>query len=536
MRTHQAATGGSLLVLAPLGMEARALAATLGRERVVRTGMGAARAERSSGLALSLPGDAVAVVGFCGGLDPDLRAGDLVVATEVRGPDGTVSCPSAALLASELGRSGIRVRSGPIVSTDHVVARQERKRLAEAGAVAVDMESAWLAAGAGGRPLAVVRAVVDRPGRELGRPVATTLGGLKAYRSLRRAGPTLERWAAAVAPRLVLLAGPRSFCAGVERAIEIVERALDRYGAPVYVRKQIVHNVHVVRDLERRGAVFVENVEEVPAGSIVVFSAHGVSPEVREQAGSRRLHVIDATCPLVTKVHTEARRFAQNGYTIFLIGHEGHEEVEGTTGEAPEVIRLIGEDAAESEMKGVDVADSRKVAYLTQTTLAVDEVDEVVQRLRDRFPDLAGPGSADICYATQNRQDAVKALARECDVLLVIGSENSSNSRRLVEVAEREGCRARLVDDETGLDLEWLRDARVVGLTAGASAPEVLVERVLGALSGLGPVEVEHREVVSESVRFTLPVELRRPDETRFTADPANMDQANRVNPRPSGR
>jgi 4-hydroxy-3-methylbut-2-en-1-yl diphosphate reductase len=290
-----------------------------------------------------------------------------------------------------------------------------------------------------------------------------------------------------------------------------VERALDSYGPPVYVRKQIVHNVHVVRDLERRGAVFVESAEEVPEGATIVFSAHGVSPEVHSQARARHLHVIDATCPLVTKVHAEARRFAGAGYTIFLIGHDGHEEVEGTTGEAPRSIRLI-QKAEDVDRLAVD--DPDRVAYLSQTTLAVDEVDEVVSALRDRFPQLTGPGSADICYATQNRQDAVKVLARECQLLLVIGSENSSNSKRLVEVAEREGCRAALIDDETDIDPAWLVGAETVGVTAGASAPEVLVDRVLEALGGLGSVKVEERQVTSESMRFTLPVELRQPEGT----------------------
>jgi 4-hydroxy-3-methylbut-2-en-1-yl diphosphate reductase len=252
-----------------------------------------------------------------------------------------------------------------------------------------------------------------------------------------------------------------------------------------------------------------------------VFSAHGVSPEVREQARRRNLQVIDATCPLVTKVHTEARRFAKAGYTIFLIGHDGHEEVEGTTGEAPEVIRLVDEEQGLNGFGRSDVPDPERVAYLTQTTLAVDEVNEVVHHLKKRFPLLAGPGSDDICYATQNRQDAVKALGAECDLLLVIGSDNSSNSKRLVEVAEREGCAARLVDDETDIDLAWLEGARVIGLTAGASAPEVLVERVLHALEGLGPIEVEHREVVAESMRFTLPVELRRAGDPELRADDA---------------
>jgi 4-hydroxy-3-methylbut-2-enyl diphosphate reductase len=452
---------------------------------------------------------AVAVAGFCGALDPSLRPGDVVVATEIRRPDGVViACPSAGIVVAALAAMGIPARLGPVESTDHVVTGSERERLrARTDAIAVDMESAWLAVAARDRPFAVLRVVVDTPRRELrGNPMATARGGVRAYRALAKAAPALASWAEAAGRRTVLLAGPRSFCAGVDRAIEIVERALDRYGPPVFVRKQIVHNVHVVRDLERRGAVFVESAGEVPEGATVVFSAHGVSPEVRSQARARHLHVIDATCPLVTKVHTEARRFAGADFTIFLIGHDGHEEVEGTTGEAPGSIRLIEK---VEDVDGLEAPDPDRVAYLSQTTLAVDEVDEVVGALRDRFPGLTGPGSADICYATQNRQDAVKVLARECQLLLVIGSENSSNSKRLVEVAEREGCRAALIDDETGIDPAWLVGAETVGVTAGASAPEILVDRVLDALGGLGSVAVEERQVTSESMRFTLPVELR---------------------------
>jgi 4-hydroxy-3-methylbut-2-en-1-yl diphosphate reductase len=503
-----------LVVLAPLSIEARAIRSALAGVEVLQTGMGPDRATRASERLRSNAGGssirarAVAVAGFCGALDPTLQPGDVVVASEVIGAGGATPCPSAGILLAALARLGLPARLGPIVSVDRVVSGPERERLrADTGAIAVDMESAWLADAAGDRPFAVLRVVVDAPGRDLKRnPVATARGGLRAYRALAKAAPALASWAGAAGPRTVLLAGPRSFCAGVERAIEIVERALDRYGPPVFVRKQIVHNVHVVRDLERRGAVFVESAEEVPEGATVVFSAHGVSPEVRDQAGARRLHVIDATCPLVTKVHTEARRFAGSKYTIFLIGHDGHEEVEGTTGEAPESIRLIEK---VGDVEALEVEDPERVAYLSQTTLAVDEVDEVVHSLRERFPALTGPGSADICYATQNRQDAVKVLARDCDLLLVIGSENSSNSKRLVEVAEREGCRAALIDDETGIDPEWLAGAETVGVTAGASAPEVLVDRLLDALAGLGPVTVEERQVTTESMRFTLPVELR---------------------------
>jgi 4-hydroxy-3-methylbut-2-enyl diphosphate reductase len=492
-----------LVVLAPLRIEA----ALLGRAgRVRRTGMGPARARRAAEAVGAEPARAVAVAGFCGALDPGLAPGDLVVATEVRGDGPPRPCPAAPLLAAELRRAGLRVHLGPILSTARIVRGGERRRARATGAIAVDTESAWLAAAAGGRPLAVVRAVVDAPGRELLRPGAG-LDALRAARSLWRAAPVLARFGRAAAPRRVLLAAPRSFCAGVERAIEIVERALEEHGPPVYVRKQIVHNVHVVRDLERRGAVFVDELASVPPGAVVVFSAHGVSPAVRREAAARGLRVIDATCPLVAKVHAEARRFARAGYTIFLIGHEGHEEVEGTSGEAPEAIRLI--DADEGVPEALEVPDPRRVAFLSQTTLAVEDVGQVVEELRRRFPELSGPGSDDICYATQNRQDAVREIAPACDLLLVVGSDNSSNSNRLVEVAERAGCPARLIDDEEGIELAWLEGARTVGLTAGASAPERLVDRVLAALGGLGDVRVEERVVAREAVRFTLPVEVR---------------------------
>jgi len=274
------------------------------------------------------------------------------------------------------------------------------------------------------------------------------------------------------------------------------------------VRKQIVHNEHVVADLERRGAVFVEELDAVPDGATVVFSAHGVSPAVKDDAVGRRLDVIDATCPLVSKVHAEARRFAAEGKTIFLIGHARHEEVEGTQGEAPASIRLVEDlaDAAQAE-----APDPERVAYLTQTTLAVDETDEIVDRLRERYPALRGPGSEDICYATSNRQNAVREVAREADVVLVAGSETSSNSKRLVEVALREGARAYLVDDETDVDVRWLAGAGTVGITAGASAPEEIVHRLVEAIASLGPVDVEDRTQTTESLRFRLPKELTTP-------------------------
>ncbi|HZD01757.1 MAG TPA: 4-hydroxy-3-methylbut-2-enyl diphosphate reductase [Actinomycetes bacterium] len=309
------------------------------------------------------------------------------------------------------------------------------------------------------------------------------------------------------APRRVLLAAPRGYCAGVERAIEIVEVALATYGAPVYVRKQIVHNLHVVRRLEAKGAIFVDELDEVPGGATVVFSAHGVAPEVHQQAKARELKVVDATCPLVTKVHQEARKFAGKGYDIVLIGHEGHEEVIGTMGEAPRAIHLVGD---EQEARRVDIADREKVAYLTQTTLSVDETKGVIDVLRERFPVLAGPRSDDICYATQNRQTAVRQLARECQLILVIGAENSSNSKRLVEVARGHGCQSHLIPETSALDPAWFEGVDTVGVTSGASAPEWLVEELVEALRQRGAGEVRQVEVVPEDVHFSLPRGLRQ--------------------------
>ncbi|WP_432866627.1 4-hydroxy-3-methylbut-2-enyl diphosphate reductase [Microbispora rosea] len=310
------------------------------------------------------------------------------------------------------------------------------------------------------------------------------------------------------ATRRVLVAKPRGYCAGVDRAVQAVERALEQYGAPIYVRKQIVHNTHVVKTLEERGAVFVEETEEVPEGAIVVFSAHGVAPAVHEEAASRRLRTIDATCPLVTKVHNEAKRFAAKDYDILLIGHEGHEEVEGTAGEAPEHVQLVdGLDGVE----GVSVRDPEKVVWLSQTTLSVDETTETVARLRTRFPNLIDPPSDDICYATSNRQTAVKQIAAESDLVIVVGSGNSSNSKRLVEVAKDYGAAASyLVDDASFVRDEWLEGVATVGLTSGASVPEELVRGVLAKLAEHGFTEVEEVESVQESMRFALPHELRK--------------------------
>jgi 4-hydroxy-3-methylbut-2-enyl diphosphate reductase len=314
----------------------------------------------------------------------------------------------------------------------------------------------------------------------------------------------------------VILAAPRGYCAGVDRAVQIVERALDTLGAPVYVRKEIVHNRHVVTELQKRGAVFVDSESEIPEGAVCVFSAHGVSPEVRRNAEARDLHVIDATCPLVTKVHLEAKRFARAGRRIVLVGHVGHEEIEGTAGEAPESTVVI-EDAA--QIDDLDVAPDEPVAYLTQTTLSVDDTLEVVDALRSRFTDLQGPRKDDICYATQNRQVAVKAIAPLSDVVLIVGALNSSNSNRMVEVARAAGTPAYLVPDDSALDESWLRDAQTVGVSSGASAPEVLVDRLLDRLAALGYTEIETREVTTEDVTFSLPPWLRE-------EEPAARDRA----------
>jgi 4-hydroxy-3-methylbut-2-enyl diphosphate reductase len=304
----------------------------------------------------------------------------------------------------------------------------------------------------------------------------------------------------------VILAAPRGYCAGVDRAVQMVERALETLGAPVYVRKEIVHNRHVVSELEKRGAVFVDSEAAIPEGSVCIFSAHGVSPEVRRNAEARNLQVIDATCPLVTKVHLEAKRFARKGRKIVLVGHQGHEEIEGTAGEEPESTYVI---ESPEQIDALNFAPDEPIAYLTQTTLSVDDTLDVVEGLRERFQDIAGPHSDDICYATQNRQVAVKALAPEADVVLIVGAFNSSNSNRLVEVARVAGTPAYLVPDETHLDPAWLEDAEVVGVSSGASAPEVLVDRLLESLARLGYGEVETKVVTTEDVTFSLPPWLR---------------------------
>jgi 4-hydroxy-3-methylbut-2-enyl diphosphate reductase len=310
------------------------------------------------------------------------------------------------------------------------------------------------------------------------------------------------------APEKILLAAPRGYCAGVDRAVQTVERALELYGAPVYVRKEIVHNKHVVEQLKARGAIFVEELDtSIPEGAITVFSAHGVSPAVHADAERRSLRTIDATCPLVTKVHREAVKFAAEGYTIVLIGHDGHEEVEGTMGEAPEAIVLV---ETVEDVDALEVADPDRLAYISQTTLSVDETRAIINRLRERFPNITGPRTDDICYATTNRQAAVKQMAPHCDLVLVIGSRNSSNSNRLVEVAREHGAASYLIDNESQVREEWLEGVRVMGITSGASAPDELVQSLVGFFRERGTTDVEEYEVVKEDVRFMLPKAIRQ--------------------------
>jgi 4-hydroxy-3-methylbut-2-en-1-yl diphosphate reductase len=480
--------------------------------------MGPRRARAAARLTHHAEPRSALIAGVCGALDPQLEPGDVVLASELRTEFKTLPCPDPTILAGVLRRGGLRVHVGPIVSSTGLVFGERRRELALAGALAVDMESAWLADDARAQPLTTLRVVLDTPRYEFHNPARAAIAARRAYRALREASSLLEGWARALGHREVVLAAPRASCAGVTRAVEIVERALAQRGAPVYVRKQIVHNAHVVGELERLGAVFVDDVDEVPAGATVIFSAHGVSPAVREHAAARQLDVIDATCPLVAKVHAEARRFAAGDFQIVLVGHEDHEEVEGTVGEAPNHTRVI---ASLEEARNIELSDSGRVAVLTQTTLAVDETAGIVDALRARFPALVVPPSEDICYATQNRQDAVRAIAQECELILVVGSPNSSNSRRLVEVAERAGCRAHLVGRAEDIAPELLVGARRLGVTAGASAPESLVQQVVSALEGLGSVSLSEFTVAKEEMHFNLPPQVRaRPAEAPSAPTP----------------
>jgi 4-hydroxy-3-methylbut-2-enyl diphosphate reductase len=437
-----------------------------------------------------------------GGLAPQLTPGDIIIASELRSTESATSrdIPGSSLLSHEFRRARFSVHHGPLVTSPTYVASGERAELAASGALAVDMESSWVMDYLPNNPLAVVRAISDTS------TTGPVRGGLRALGALAQTRAPLERWARACGEHEVILASPRSFCAGVDRAIETVERALELHGAPIYVRRQIVHNLHVVRRLESMGAIFVEELSEVPDDAVVVLAAHGVTPEVRREGASRdSLTVIDATCPLVAKVHTEARRYAAQDYNIVLIGHATHEEVEGTLGEAPEHITVV--DGIDDV--GTLTLDDRPVAYLTQTTLATDETAAIVDALRQRYPDITGPATDDICYATQNRQDAVRSIARRCDLLLVVGSSNSSNTARLVEVAQREGCRAELLEDASQLELSWLSGARTIGVTAGASVPDSLVGGVVNSLASLGPVHLSEERIVQETVHFALPTRVR---------------------------
>jgi len=466
---------------------------------VTRIGMRATRAHQVPS------GDGpLAVLGVAGGVAPHVRVGDVVVASEVRGDGIAVACPAAPLLAGALRRAGLTVHVGPLATQARLARGQGLATLAMSGVLAVDMETAVVAENAGSRPFVAVRVVSDTAAQPLTRP-SIVRNGYRALRTLSRAATVVEQWVAAAGPRTLRLAAPRSFCAGVERAIDIVERALDRYGAPIYVRRQIVHNAHIVAALERRGAIFVDELEQVPDGARVIFAAHGVTPEVRDDATERGLSVIDATCPLVAKVHNEVRRYAARDATVFLIGHADHEEVVGTLGEAPGNVVVVDDVRAAQR---VNAADPANVAYVMQTTLAVDEAEHIASRLRERFPALVGPRSDDICYATSNRQRAVRDIAAESDLVLVVGSPNSSNSLRLVEVAERAGAAAHLVDDASQVRLEWLHGVGRVGITAGASAPPYLVGELVAALSALGHTDVREMRAVEENVTFTLPREV----------------------------
>ncbi|GAB3578631.1 hypothetical protein GCM10027445_46040 [Amycolatopsis endophytica] len=401
---------------------------------------------------------------------------EVLVPREIRWPGGTEPCPAAPLLAAGLRRRGLRVADGIVLAGSGPPRHLPPH------------ERAALAPGWAGAPLGV-------PGPALAAG-HLSLGHGEAMRA------ELSAAARALRPRRVLLTAPRSFCAGVERAIRAVERALAEHGPPVHVRKQIVHNTHVIEDLAGRGAVFVDELDDVPEGGLVIFSAHGVPPSVRARARERSLRVVDATCPLVSKVHAEARRFAGRGDTVVLIGRRDHEEVIGTAGEAA-AATVIVEDAG--DVASLRVPDPRRVSYLTQTTLAVDETADVIDALRKRFPALRGPRSDDICYAATNRQAAVRAVLPDADLLLVAGSPNSANSRHLVELAHRLGTPAHLVDRCEDIRFSWLRDAATVALTAGASAPPGLVERLAGVLGGLGPVTVTERVTAVETLRFGDP-------------------------------
>lgn len=493
-----------LRAVCPLSFEALAFRGGCTGASVIRTGMGPGASAKSAAKLREWapPGAPVAIVGVGAGLDPSLRAGELVVASELRGPWGSRFLRGAPMLVRELQRCGLTAREGVVISRRSIVWGSERSSLAREGACLLDMESSWLADALGDRPLAVVRAVSDTSGT---RPWALPMAGLAALRSLRKAAPALERWAGACKGRSVVLASPRSFCAGVERAIQTVETCLERYEGTVYVRRHIVHNRHVVADLEKKGARFVAELDDVPDGATVVFSAHGVAPSVRLEAERRSLNVVDATCPLVAKVHTEAKRFSAAGYEVVLIGHAGHDEIEGTMGEAPRT-HLV---ATPDDVERLDIPPGRKVAYLSQTTLSPEDVDSVVSALRGRWPDLRGPAADDVCYATQNRQEALSAVLPGADVVIVVSSPTSSNGNRLAELAARHDKSVQLVEDASFLDLSSIEGASTIAVTAAASTPDEDVRSVVDALRSFGPLDVSEVAVTTEKIRFPLPMEVR---------------------------
>ncbi|MGW6456859.1 4-hydroxy-3-methylbut-2-enyl diphosphate reductase [Streptomyces sp. NPDC055078] len=420
-----------------------------------------------------------------------LPAGHVLVADELLWPDGRVlACSAAPMVAGSLSAAGHRVVTGAVRLLEEGPGRSLQAAVTWTGASA---DPAGEAVGTEGSGDVAVMAAASGTGLW---PVAEA---------------AVASWARIMRPRTVLLASPRSFCAGVERAIEVVEALLDRQQAPggrrVFVRKQIVHNTHVIAGLTERGAVFVEELDEVPEGSLVVFSAHGVSPQVRAEAARRNLKVVDATCPLVTKVHAEARRFAGRGSSIVLIGHAGHEEIEGTYGEAPDATVIVD---GPQDIAALDLPDPSNITYLTQTTLAADETRETIAALKERFPQASGPGSEDICYATTNRQHALQSVTAQADLVLVLGSANSSNSVRLVEVARTAGTPAHLIEDASRIRPDWLCDAATIGLSAGASAPPALVQETLSTLAGLGPLTVQERITTTEDTYFAPPATLRK--------------------------
>ncbi|WP_245736654.1 4-hydroxy-3-methylbut-2-enyl diphosphate reductase [Micromonospora pattaloongensis] len=468
------------VLLAPRRAEARTLRRGLPVGAPLRrAGVGPARATHAA--ARHRGAAVLAVAGVAVGLSPALRPGDLVVATEVRldgVPTDTVACPAAPLIAAELRRRGLKVHIGPIVTVGRPADGPTRDRLAATGALAVDTESAVLLAAAR-RPVACVRVI----GHPRPRSALTRLAAFPVPPPLRAVGPALAEWAAACTVRQVLLATPRSFCAGVERAIAVLDRTLAGADNAVYVHRPIAHDGHLLADLRRRGAVFVDDPAEIPDGAPTVFAAHGVPPAVRADALRRGLPVVDATCPLVARLHDEARRAAGRGDTVLLVGHAGHAETEGILGQDPDRITVV-ESAQDAER--VEVTDPEGVSYLLQTTLALDDVRDVVAVLRRRFPALTGPAPDQVCYAATHRRAALRAVAAHADVVLVFGSADSSDSRRLVEVALRGGTPAYLVEDVGAVELRWLSGVRTVGMTAGVSAPPRLVDEAVVALSGLG--------------------------------------------------